>query len=405
MTARSTVSPGRPWLGLSIVVVVLALLGVPLLLPLSVGTESEFGIFLAIALVGLLSGLLVAKRPDHPISWVMTATAVAGGIAGVSASTLPPGLTEPAWWQNVLAVVSGPAWYSLLFMVLLLIPLLFPTGAPVSPRWRWVGWIGGAALAIMSLLWMVQEAFCTDWSPADDTCISVVPNPIGIQGMVNPEESTLGSIFFGLMLVGAIAAIASLVIRNRKAAPVERQQVKWVVFSIGFFVSFTLLLDVLWIEVLKGSEPPGYGLMQQTLWVLIPASIAVAILRYRLYEIDRIVSRTVSYAVMAVSLAVVYAGGVIGLQSLAPGSGDLAIAASTLAAASLFSPLRRRVQDWVDRRFNRRRYDADHLVEAFSARLRGAESSTTVIDDLQTVVARTLEPKTTALWVRGVEGS
>jgi len=405
MTASSTVSPRRPWLGLSIVVVVLALLGVPLVLPIPVSNDLEFGILIALALVGLISGLLVAKRPDHPISWLLTATALAGGIAGVSALTLPPGLTELTWWQSVLAIVSGPAWYTVLYAVLLLIPLLFPTGAPPSPRWRWVGWLGGFGLGVMALLWMVQEAFCTDWDPADDTCINVVSNPIGIRGIVNPEESALGGIFYGLMLVGVIAAIWSLVIRYRRAATVERQQVKWVGFSIGLFVSFTLLLDVVWIDVLGRSEPPGYWLVQQTLWVLIPASIAVAILRYRLYEIDRIVSRTVSYGVIGIVLAAVYAGGVIGLQSIAPGSDDLAIAASTLAAAALFSPLRRHVQRWVDRRFNRRRYDAEQIVRGLAARLSSAVDPTTVIDDLQAVVARTLEPKVAAVWVRSEGGA
>ena len=362
--------------------------------------DSELGIFIAIGLVGLLSGLLVAKRPEHPISWILTATALAGGIAGISALTLPPGLTEPTWWQLALAIISGPAWYSLLYMVLVLIPLLFPTGALASPRWRWVGWIGGVGLAAMSLLWMIQEAFCTDWSPVDDSCISVLANPIGIQDMPNPEESAVGAAFYAVLLVGVIAALSSLVIRYRRATTIEREQVKWVAFSIGLFVSFTLLLDVLWIDVLQKPEPPGYAFVQQTLWVLIPASIAIAILRYRLYEIDRIVSRTVSYGVIAIVLAAVYVGGVIGLQGLAPESGDLAVVVSTLLAAALFSPLRRRVQDWVDRRFNRRRYDAQQIVEAFSARLRNTVDPATVTDDLQAVIARTLEPKVTSLWVR-----
>jgi hypothetical protein len=363
------------------------------------GDEREFGILLAIVLVGLISGLLVAKRPDHRISWLLTGAALAGGISGLSAQALPSGLTELAWWQATLAIISGPAWYALLLIVLVLIPLLFPTGAPPSSRWRWVGWIVGGMTAVFSVLWALQDRFCTD-SDESGNCLSQADNPIGIIGLTNPEESVIGGFLYAGLLLGAVAALISLLIRFRRSVAVERQQMKWVGFSIGLFLTETLAVEVLWIDVFGQTEPPGYGVVQQILWVAIPTSIAVAILRYRLYEIDRIVSRTVSYALIAVAVAAVYAGGVIGLQALIPDVGDLAIAASTLAAVALFSPLRRRIQGWVDRRFNRRRYDAEREVEAFSARLRDAVDLATVTADLRDVVTRTVEPVVAALWLR-----
>lgn len=131
-------APTRPWLGLAIALTVtLMLVGSEVAADTDAATE--VGIAASIILVALISGLMVAKRPRHPISWLLTFAAFSGGLAGVSAELLPSGLTEMTWWQSVLAVISSPAWYGLLFTVLVLIPLLFPTGSPTTPRWRWVG--------------------------------------------------------------------------------------------------------------------------------------------------------------------------------------------------------------------------------------------------------------------------
>ena len=390
----------RPWLGLAIALaVILMLVGSEVASDTYV--ETEVGIAAAIVLVGLISGFMVAKRPGHPISWLLTFAAFTGGFAGLGAELLPPGLTQVTWWQAVLSIISGPAWYALLFTVLVLIPLLFPTGSPTSPAWRWVGWLGGAALAVISLMWMTQEFFCTDLGPNDGECLARVDNPIGITGMANPEEEGMGGIFFGLMMLCAVAALVSMVIRFRRSGTVQRHQIKWVAFSLGLFFGFILIVDMLWIETLGHSEPPGYWVLQQMLWVLIPASIAVAILRYRLYDIDRIVSRTVSYAVIALVLAAVYVGGVLSVQTVLPASDNVAVAASTLVAAALFSPLRRRVQRWVDRRFNRSRYDTAKIIDAFGSRLRDAVDLSVVTRDLGMVVEETVAPATAAVWLRG----
>ncbi|HEY7563469.1 MAG TPA: hypothetical protein VIA81_00940 [Acidimicrobiia bacterium] len=392
----------RPWLGVAIALLVLLMLFVAEVAT-STDVESDLGIAVSIVLVGLISGVLVARRPGHPVSWLLAAAAMAGGFAGVSAEGLPRGLTELSGWQAFLAIVGGPTWYALLFLVLVLLPLLFPTGSPLSPGWQWVGWLGGASLSVMSFLWATQDSFCSD--PSDEGCRVVADNPIGITGIGNPEESFMGEVFYGLMLICAVAALVSLVLRYLRADPVQRHQIKWVGYALGLFFVFTLGVDVIWVGALGGDEPPGYGVIQQLLWVLIPASIAVAILRYRLYDIDRIVSRTVSYAVVALVLAAVYVGGVIGVQAVLPASNDLAVAASTLLVAALFTPLRRRVQRWVDRRFNRSRYDAAAIVEAFSTRLRDAVDLSAVTRDLGAVVERTMQPVMANVWVRSDAGS
>lgn len=395
------VTATRPWLGLLIAASVTVLAWAPYVVGPSVD-DTEIGILIAIVLIGLISGLMVARRPDHPISWLLAVAALSGGVAGAAVGLLPTGITELSWWQATLAIVSGPAWYTILLIVVVWIPLLFPTGMLPSRRWRWAAWLLGAGVVFFSVLWMVQEEFCTGWDDSDN-CVSSVPNPMGISGLTNPEESGIGTILYAVLLIGALSALTSLVIRFRRSGPVERQQVKWVAFSIGLFIGSTVLIEMVWMDLMAQAEPPVYDLAQQLLWVMIPASIAVAIFRYKLYEIDRIVSRTITYSVIAIVLGAVYAAGIIGLQALLPDSDDLAVAASTLVAAALFSPVQQRVRSWMDRRFNRRRYDAQQLVDAFSIRLRDTIDLNTMSGELQTLVTQTVEPVSVSVWLKGEE--
>jgi hypothetical protein len=206
---------------------------------------------------------------------------------------------------------------------------------------------------------------------------------------------------FYLFAACVIASVASLVVRFRRSTGTERQQLKWVAFSV-LILGIGLAGTILW-ELLNGAAEVSDNLENLIVTIsvsLLPMAIGIAIVRYRLFDIDRIISRTVSYTLIAIVLGAVYAGGVLGLQTLIPDVGDLAIAASTLAAVALFSPLRRRVQSWVDRRFNRRRYDAEKVVEAFSSRLRNAVDLATVTGDLRNVVTHTVEPATASVWLR-----
>ena len=387
----------RPIAGLALVVVVLGLLAASEL-AVDTDVESETGILIAIVLVALISGLLVARRPSHPVSWLLAVAAVMGAVAGVSAELLPVGASSINDWQALLAIVSGPSWYGLLVTIVALIPLLFPTGSPPSKRWRWVGWAAVAAFGFMALLWALQERFCTD--SGDNGCLVSVPNPIGIRGLSNPEESAMGAVFYGIMLICSVAALASLVVRFRRAVGVERQQIKWVLFSVGVFVGFTLIVDVVWIETLGGGEPPGYWLVQQALWVMIPLSVALAILRYRLYDLDRIISRTVSYALVIGLLGSLAFGLITLLAFFLPSDDPLVVAAATLAAAALFNPLRLRVQRLVDRRFNRSRYDAQQVIDGFSSSLQERAEPESVVDGWVDVVEETMQPVAVGVWMR-----
>jgi hypothetical protein len=391
----------RPVLGVLVVLVVGSLFVIGELSTAG-EQEAETGIMLAIVLVTLIAGFLVTKRPNHPISWLMAAGALAGGIAGMSAEALPPGSTEMAGFQAVVALLSGGSWYGMLLFVLVLIPLLFPTGSPPSPRWRWVTWLSVTTWVIMSALWMLQESFCTDWDSSDTVCTASVENPIGIPGLQNPEQSPVGSFLFGTLVVCSLIALSSLVVRFRRSKGIERQQIKWVLLSVSLFVVGSVLIDEIWIRVLGQAEPTGpfFYWLDQLLWLIIPVSVAVAILRYRLYDIDRVISRTVSYVIVIGLLVLIYALAVTGLTTLLDTDSSLVVAGSTLAVAALFNPLRRRVQSGVDHRFNRTRYDAELVVAGFTGSLRDEVDPERVTDGLVSVVKETMHPASAGIWVR-----
>jgi hypothetical protein len=392
----------RPVLGIVISVVLLSIIGVAEIVG-GQSDQAEVGIVMAVVLIVLISGFLVAKRPDHPVSWLMALTALMGTIAALSAATLSPGITEISGWQVPLAIVSGPSWFGLLLTVMVLIPLLFPSGSPPSPRWRWVARLAVATFLLMSVAWTFQERFCTEWD--DDGCLASAANPIGIRGLVDPEQSAFGMIGYIGLLLCSLAAVSSLVVRYRRATRTERSQIKWVLLSIGIFVLGTLVLDVVWIDVLGQPEPSGVIaiVIDQLMWVLIPVSIALAILRYRLYEIDRIISRTLSYSLVVVLLGVLVLTLVAGLALFMPSDDPLVVAVATLVAFASFNPVRRRVQVWVDRRFNRSRYDAERVVQGFASTLQEQVDPEGVVDGWLGVVTETMQPEAMSVWLRAPE--
>ncbi len=392
----------RPVLGIAISLGLLAVIGLAEVASVQEG-EGDVGIIAAVVLLVLISGFLVARRPDHPISWLMALTAFMGAIAALGADILPPGVSEIEWWQVPLAILSGPAWYGLLLTVMILIPLLFPTGSPLSSRWRWVARLSVGAYLIMSLASVFQEEFCTEWG--DRGCLVTVANPIGVSGVANPEESIVGSLAIGLLLLCSLAAIASLVVRFRRATRVERSQIKWVLLSLGVFVVVNVGFDVIWVEVLGRPEPSGplATILDQLAWVLVPVSIAIAILRYRLYDIDRIISRTLSYALILGLLGLIAVGLVSGFALFLPNDDPLVVAVSTLVVAAFFNPLRRRVQQAVDRRFNRSRFDAERVVQGFASTLQERVDPEGVVDGWLGVVAETMQPAAVGVWVRAPE--
>jgi hypothetical protein len=278
-------------------------------------------------------------------------------------------------------VVSDPC------LALVFAPLLFPTGRLLSPRWRPAAWLAGAATATFTVLAALQP----DLNPVAD---HVIANPIGVAAVENPEESTVGVTLLILLILVGVVGFVSLVLRFRRSRGEERQQLKW----------FTYAGALLPLAVLGHALPAPLGNIAFAVpIVFLPIAAGIAVLRYRLYDIDRLINRTLVYGLLTALLAVVYASGVLLLGQVFGGVGrdppSWAVAGATLAVAALFQPARRRIQQAVDGRFSRR-YNAAKTIEAFSNRLRDQIDLDTLSTELLAIVDQTTEPTRASLWLR-----
>jgi hypothetical protein len=346
--------------------------------------------FMAFMVVG---AVIVAHRPGNPIGWLfstiglLTATGtLALEYAEYAYLTRPgalPGAILAAWYQWW--------WLPMFALILVFTPLLFPTGRLLSARWRPVAVLAAVATAAIAGLGALQPSLTLqdeDYS---------VRNPIGLPGVPDPEEGALGSVLFGLLASCAVAAVVSLVLRFRRSRGVERQQLKWVTYAAALAILF-----------LAVPTPLPEGAVSDVLFGLtvsfIPVAAGIAILRYRLYDIDRLINRTLVYGLLTAILGLGYAATVLVLGQLFGGIGaeppGWAVAGATLAVAALFQPARHRIQAAVDRRFNRRKYDAAKTVEAFSDRLREEIDLDTLSAELLAVVNQTMQPTGVSLWLR-----
>ena len=276
----------------------------------------------------------------------------------------------------------GFAWVPALFLLTVFLPLVFPTGRPPGRIWTMVA-VFGAIGIVGGLI---------------GSTVEVLTRPL--EAVLRQEFSTW-LIVNTCLILGILGSSASVVARLRHAGVVERQQIKWVALALGVVGSLVIISLTPFGAWAIGDNPAVQNIFLLS-FSLIPLSILAAISRYRLYEIDRIVSRTLSYAIIVVLLALVYGALVVALTSALPsGSSDLAVAASTLAVASLFSPLRRRVQTVVDRRFNRVAVDRAREVEQFSKDLPDMTDSEAICKSALDLVDRTFQPTVSTHWIRG----
>jgi hypothetical protein len=290
----------------------------------------------------------------------------------------------------VLAILGASPWAALLGLIAILLPLLFPTGHLPSPRWRPLAWAAVVVISTATVLFALRPVRVFD-NP------SFPVNPFGIESAAATIELAM-SIALALIGLLALFAAASVIIRFRQAKGVERQQLKWFAYAAALPAAY------FGISVLL--EPQG-NLADVLFFIsiaVVPAAIGIAILRYRLYEIDRLINRTLVYGLLTALLGAVYAAVILGLGHLFGGIGgeppSWVVAGATLAVAALFQPGRRRIQRVVDRRFNRRRHDAAKTIEAFNARLREQVDLDTLSAELLAVVDLTMEPSRTSLWLR-----
>jgi len=337
----------RPWTALAVVACMLA--GMAVLLSLGPGDPSFrndpagfVGFICAFGAFGLVGALIIWQRPGNALGWVLTAVGLLAAW-GASADTF----VDQASGENLLYLVSVWIslwyWFPLLGLTLIFTPLLFPDGKPPSPRWRFLAWAAAIALALVVFLAAFRERIEMPGISMD--------NPVGIPGIEDPEESTLGTVLLGSFLFFVVLALASVVVRYVRAGGVQRQQIKWLLLATASSAFMVFFEEITRIEL-------DTELLFALSIALFPAAIAVAIFRYRLYDINVILNRALVYGSLTVTLALVYIGGVVGLQyvfrTLTGGESQLAIVASTLAIAGLFVPLRRRVQFFMYRCGDRR---------------------------------------------------
>ena len=347
---------------------------------------------LAMASATGVGALLAGRRPRHPVGWLLLAIGVsvillrvadAYGAYGLLAR---PGSLPGARWAAIYVDASWVVLSTLLGFVL----LLTPTGSPPSPGWRWWARLVVAAAVV---------ALTVHTSPLDPPYQAVRPGPVLVQGplatLVRP--AVVAAIL--VVLLSLLVAAGSLVVRFRRARGTERQQLRWVsaaAAAAGLAVAFTL---VTW-AMLGPAAQPLWGWAEGVYITLLPLAIAASILRYRLYDLDRIISRTLAWSLLTLLLGFGYAAVVLLGGRLLPEGSSLAVAAATLAVAAAFQPARRRIQRAVDRRFNRHRYDAARTIAAFSARLREQVDLDTLSAELLAVTDQTMQPTTASLWLR-----
>ena len=354
-------------------------------------------LFAGLGLYWGLGALIVMRADGHVVGWLfavaapLTASVFACyGLGFVLASSQPP---DPlgAWLGLVGQLLFGPA----IILTLPAVALTFPTGTLPGPRWRWPVRLIAAMVAVRMLVIVIRPGPMFDGAP-DNPLTPWLPgvSPSGLEILGALEA--IGSLS---ILLGAGLGVAAIIVRFRRSHGDQRQQLKWFLAAMA---PAAVLLPMSLSEVFASF--PLIDLLSVATLPIIAVSIAFAILRYRLYDIDRVISRTISYGLVTALLVAVFLLVNLGLQGLlsqVTSGNSLAVAGSTLLAAALFTPVRRRVQRLVDRRFDRARYDGERTASAFSVRMRDATDLPTVTNDLDVTVRRAIAPSRLGLWLRG----
>lgn len=339
--------------------------------------------FVAFPIIGALA---VSRDSRNGLAWMFIGIGLSIAVL-VSSSTYSEYAIGELGQRHGLAVfaawLAGWTWFPAIGAIPTFIPLLFPSGHLPSRRWRYVAWLSLAAIAPFVIASMFEARL-------EGETYSIA-NPVGVWFITDAEEQ-LGATML-VLPVAALLSFASLIVRFVKASDVERLQIKWVAAAAAVLVVAIVLEENI------TSLPP---IVFPVTLLLIPLSIGVAMLRYRLYEIDLIINRALVYGSLSALLAGGYVGIVFALQAtpLLNAESDIAIAASTLLVAALFRPLRSRIQDFIDRRFYRRKFDAQRTVDDFSAHLRDEVELPAVTDELMEVVRETMQPAHVSLWLR-----
>jgi hypothetical protein len=361
---------------------------------LQAGNVPEVVAAVSSATVGVL---LASRRPRHPVGWLLLGLGLLVPLGGVAEGYVRYGLVArpralPA--AGYLAGVSNGGFEFLLLVCGGFILLLTPTGSLPSPRWRWWARVAAAApvVGLVSLA-MDPQPLLPEYP--------MVGSPLAAPPALVGPVRAVGAVCGITVLVALVVAAGSLVVRFRRAHGVERQQLRWLALGAAL-AAVALLVAVVAAAMSKdGVVLAALG----TCLALLPVATGAAILHYRLYDLDRIISRTLAYGLLTVLLGSGYAGVVLGVGQILGRRSPLAVAVATLAVAAAFQPARRRIQAVVDRRFNRHRYDTDQTIAAFSARLRQQVDLDALAAELLAVVDQTMQPTHRSLWLRPSVGA
>jgi hypothetical protein len=371
------------------------------LLERSAGLPNEHSVddvvlWVAFGAYAVVGAVLVSKRPTNLIGWIMAVVALMVAIFPVG-GTYATYVMVTRGQPDALAVVGAWAgswyWYVLIALAVIYLPLLFPDGRLPSRRWLPVAVVPGiGTLSIVVLGALVDTLFVEGAGKID--------NPIGIEGLAFAEDLPVFGLLNGLLIVGLVGAVASVVVRFRRSRGAERQQMKWFVYAAAL---------ILLAPVVDRLPDVVNGVWLALVLIATSTAIGIAVLRYRLYDIDVVINRTLVYGSLTAMLVALYFVGVVLLQRvfviLTGEESTVAVVASTLTIAALFNPLRHRLQRFVDRRFYRRKYDARKTMEAFSTTLRDETDLQALNDHLVGVVAQTMQPEQVVLWLRPETGA
>ncbi len=359
------------------------------------GFDWVFGVVAAIAFSSV-GAVLAWRRPENAVGWIFCVIGLSSSVLTFSAQYGLYGLfTNPGALPAADLLVSSTFGLAgMLFGLLITFALLlFPEGRLPSRRWLPVAWMSALGVVLMTAglgLGALQIGGRELISRLTQGTEIVPGEGAGLAGMLNAIGHTL-------VFLGFAAALVSLFVRRRRASQTERQQLKWFAYGAAMFALAILSYALPWPE--RISE-----VLELATGVFIPVAIGIAVLRYRLYEIDLLINRTLVYGSLTATLVALYFGGIVLLQRvfvvLTGEKSTLAVVASTLAIAALFNPLRRRIQALIDRRFYRRKYDARKTLEAFSAKLRDETNLDALRNDLVGVVRETMQPAHVSLWMR-----
>jgi hypothetical protein len=357
------------------------------------GFQTIFVVFFSV-----VGALIASSRPTNPIGWILLATGMASAIQSLGDEYSIHALRDPPAplpGGAVAAWLGEWVWVPIVGLISTFIPLLFPDGRLPSRRWRSVAWIAGIGIATASVAFLLQPG------PLPRTPQFQNPVGVGSPSMADSFEA-VGAAGLALLLAATVASATGLVARFRRAHGDQRQQLKWLAFAAVLLIIGFLFTGFGNFVFKEGSLLDLGGIVAVP---LIPIAIAIAVLKYRLYDVDLVINRTVVYGLVTALLVAVYVIVAVGLGAVVRSAAEqennaIVIAASTLAVAALFRPARRRIQGFIDRRFYRRKYDAARTLEAFSTRLRDQVDLEALSGELVGVVRDTMQPAHVSLWLR-----